>query len=288
MKVKSLLTEDAAQTLSEESIQVIEQAFKEKLDLTVEAALAKQDDLYASKLETLIKALDKDHTVKLTRVVEAIDRNNFAKLNKVVKRYERVLNQEASKFKSTLVESISNYLEEFIDEAVPTQAIMEATKNKTAIKVLDNLRKVLAVDSALMSESVQSAVVDGKQQLDTLSEKVTKLEKENALLKEHYTKTKSALILEEKVAGLSDKQKEYVKRVLGDKTPKFIEENFDYTLRLFKKQEDEHLKVIKEQAFETRKVKADRPVITESARSAPRETTFNPYVEELERLNRHK
>lgn len=288
MKVKSLLTEDAAQTLSEESIQVIEQAFKEKLELTVEAALAKQDDLYASKLETLIKALDKDHTVKLTRVVEAIDRNNFAKLNKVVKRYERVLNQEASKFKSTLVESISNYLEEFIDEAVPTQAIMEATKNKTAIKVLDNLRKVLAVDSALMSESVQSAVVDGKQQLDTLSEKVTKLEKENALLKEHYTKTKSALILEEKVAGLSDKQKEYVKRVLGDKTPKFIEENFDYTLRLFKKQEDEHLKVIKEQAFETRKVKADRPVITESARITPKETSFNPYVEELERLNRYK
>jgi cell division protein FtsB len=288
MKVKSLLTEDAAQTLSEESIQVIEQAFREKLDLTVEAALAKQDDLYASKLETLIKALDKDHTIKLTRVVEAIDRNNFGKLNKVVKRYERVLNQEASKFKSTLVESISNYLEEFIDEAVPTQAIMEATKNKTAIKVLDNLRKVLAVDSALMSESVQSAVVDGKQQLDTLSEKVTKLEKENALLKEHYTKTKSALILEEKVAGLSDKQKEYVKRVLGDKTPKFIEENFDYTLRLFKKQEGEHLKVIKEQAFETRKVKADRPVITESARSTSKETTFNPYVEELERLNRYK
>jgi hypothetical protein len=288
MKVKSLLTEDAAQTLSEESIQIIEQALKEKLDLTVEAALAKQDDLYASKLETLIRALDKDHTTKLTRVVEAIDRNNFGKLNKVVKRYERVLNQEASKFKATLVESISNYLEEFIDEAVPVQAIMEATKNKTAIKVLDNLRKVLAVDSALMSESVQSAVVDGKQQLDTLSEKVTKLEKENALLKEHYTKTKAALILEEKVASLSDKQKEYVKRVLGDKTPKFIEENFDYTLRLFKKQEGEHLKVIKEQAFETRKVKADRPVITESARSTSKVTPFNPYVEELERLNRHK
>jgi len=288
MKVKSLLTEDAAQTLSEESIQVIEQALKAKLELTVEAALTKQDDLYASKLETLIRALDKDHTTKLTRVVEAIDRNNFGKLNKVVKRYERVLNQEAGKFKATLVESISNYLEEFIDEAVPAQAIMEATKNKTAIKVLDNLRKVLAVDSALMSESVQSAVVDGKQQLDTLSEKVTKLEKENALLKEHYSKTKAALILEEKVASLSDKQKEYVKRVLGDKTPRFIEENFDYTLRLFKKQEGEHLKVIKEQAFETRKVKADRPLIFESAQEASKETSFNPYVEELERLNRHK
>lgn len=288
MKVKSLLTEDAAQTLSEESIQVIEQAFKEKLDLTVESALAAQDDLYAAKLQKLIKALDKDHTNKLHRVVEAIDKNNFGKLRAVVRRYERVLNNEASKFKTTLVESISNYLEEFIDEAVPKQAIMEATKNKTATKVLENLRKVLAVDTALMSESVQSAVVDGKQQIDTLSEKVSKLEKENALLKEHYTKTKSALILEEKVAGLPDKQKEYVKRVLGDKAPKFIEENFDYTLRLFKKQEQEQLNVIREQAFETRKVKADRPVITESTIGSTVKQVSNPYVAELERLDRHK
>ncbi len=288
MKVKSLLTEDAAQTLSEESIQVIEQAFKEKLDLTVESALAAQDDLYAAKLQKLIKALDKDHTNKLHRVVEAIDKNNFGKLRAVVRRYERVLNNEASKFKTTLVESISNYLEEFIDEAVPKQAIMEATKNKTATKVLENLRKVLAVDTALMSESVQSAVVDGKQQIDTLSEKVSKLEKENALLKEHYTKTKSALILEEKVAGLPAKQKEYVKRVLGDKAPKFIEENFDYTLRLFKKQEQEQLNVIREQAFETRKVKADRPVITESITGSTVKQVSNPYVAELERLDRHK
>lgn len=288
MKVKSLLTEDAAQTLSEESIQVIEQAFKEKLDLTVESALAAQDDLYAAKLQKLIKALDKDHTNKLHRVVEAIDKNNFGKLRAVVRRYERVLNNEASKFKTTLVESISNYLEEFIDEAVPKQAIMEATKNKTATKVLENLRKVLAVDTALMSESVQSAVVDGKQRIDTLSEKVSKLEKENALLKEHYTKTKSALILEEKVAGLPDKQKEYVKRVLGDKAPKFIEENFDYTLRLFKKQEQEQLNVIREQAFETRKVKADRPVITESITGSTVKQVSNPYVAELERLDRHK
>ena len=288
MKVKSLLNEDAVQTLSEESIQVIEQAFREKLDLTVESALAAQDDLYAAKLQTLIKALDKDHTNKLHRVVEAIDKNNFGKLKTVVRRYERVLNKEATKFKATLVESISNYLEEFIDEAVPKNAIMEATKNKTATKVLENLRKVLAVDTALMAESVQSAVVDGKQQIDTLSEKVNKLEKENSLLKEHYTKTKAALILEEKVAGLSDKQKEYAKRVLGDKTPKFIEENFDYTLRLFKKQENEQLNVIREQAFETRKVKADRPVLNENVSDSVVMKVSNPYVTELERLNRHR
>ena len=66
--------------------------------------------------------------------------------------------------------------------------IEEATKNRTAREVLSNLRKVLAVDSSLMSESVKEAVLDGKTQIDELTSKVTELEKENGLLKEAYNK----------------------------------------------------------------------------------------------------
>lgn len=282
MKVSTLLTDEAKQVLTEESLQVIEDAFTKKLELTVESALAQQDDLYAKKLEQLIAAIDKDHTTKLKRVVEAIDKNNSNKLVKVVKRYETELTNEASSFKETLVESISNYLEEFIDEAIPTEAISEATKNRTAREVLGNLRKVLAIDSALMSESVQDAVVDGKKQIDELSKKVEELSKENSLIKESYLKTKSALILESKTSSLSEKKREYIKRVLGDKSPKFIEENFDYTLRLFDKKEQERIDIIKEQAFNERKVKADAPVIKESAQ--PKQVKeFNPYISELQR-----
>lgn len=282
MKVSTLITDEAKQVLTEESLQAIEDAFTKKLELTVESALAQQDDLYAKKLQQLISAIDKDHTTKLKRVVESIDKNNSNKLIKVVKKYERELTNEASNFKETLVESISNYLEEFLDEAVPTEAIAEATKNRTAREVLGNLRKVLAIDSALMSESVQDAVVDGKKQIDELSKKVEDLSRENALIKENYYKTKAALILESKTSGLSDKKKEYIKRVLGDKTPKFIEENFDYTLRLFDKKEQERINIIKEQAFNERKVKADAPVIRESVQpKQPQES--NPYISELQR-----
>jgi hypothetical protein len=133
-----------------------------------------------------------------------------------------------------------------------------------------------------MSESVQDAVVDGKKQIDELSKKVQDLSKENALIKESYYKTKSALILESKTSGLSDKKKEYIKRVLGDKTPKFIEENFDYTLRLFDKKEQERINIIKEQAFNERKVKADAPVIRESTQPKQSQDS-NPYISELQR-----
>lgn len=281
MKVNDLLPENAREILTEESLTAIEQAFSSKLKLTVESALAQQDELYAEKLNQLITAIDKDHTSKLKTVIEAVDRNNAKKLLTVVKKYENTLTKEASKFKNTLVESISDYLEEFINEAIPFESIQEATKNRTAREVLTNLRKVLAVDSALMSESVQGAVIDGKNQIDALSQQVEKLTNENNILKESYLKTKANLLIESKTSTLPEKQKEYIKRVLGDKTPKFIEENFDYTLKLFEKKEQERIEVIKEEAFKNRKVKTDAPVLREQA-SAPRQV--NPYVSELSKM----
>ena len=282
MKVKNILPDEATQILSEESLQVIESAFSKKLQITVEAALTEQDDLYSKKLEQLISAIDKDHSNKLKRVVEAVDRNNANKLVKVIKKYERELTTEAKEFKATLTGAISNYLEEFLDEAIPTEAINEATKNRTAREVLGNLRKVLAIDSALMSESVQSAVVDGKQQIEALTKQVNELSKENALVKESYYKTKSALLLETKTNNLSDKKKEYIKRVLGDKSPKFIEENFDYTLRLFDKKETEHIDILREQAFSNRSVKADAPVLRENSQLKEKKVA-NPYLAEMQR-----
>jgi len=280
MKIDTMLPENVTDLLTEDSLTAIQEALETKTTVLVEAALIEQDELYAQKLQQLVTAIDKDHTTKLKRVVESIDRVNAGKLLKIVKKYEAELNESASKFKENLVESISNYLEEYIDEAVPTQAIEEATKNRTATEVLTNLRKVLAVDSALMSESVKDAVVDGKKQIDALSAEVEKLRTENGLIKESYFKTKADLLLETKTTNLPEKKKEYIKRVLGDKSPKFIEENFDYTLRLFEKKEREKLGTIKEQAFANRKVKADAPreIIEEG------QLQSNPYLDELQRM----
>ena len=283
MKKSEALPEQAAEVLTEDSVKEIETAIEEKIQLSVEAALTNQDELYAEKLEELVGAIDKDHTDKLKRVVEAVDHNNANKLITVVKRYESELNGRANKFKSTLVESISDYLEEYIDEAIPAQAIEEATKNRTSREVLANLRKVLAVDSSLMSESVKEAVVDGKSQIDQLAQKVAKLEKENGLLREAYTKTKADLLLESKTSHLTGKKKEYMLRILSDKSPKFIEENFEYTERLFDKKEKERLSVIKEEAFVQRKVKADAP---QPKLSEKKKEPTNPYLQELKRSHK--
>lgn len=276
-----LLPKELQEVLTEESVNAIETAIKEKVELSVEAALTNQDELYAEKLEELVSAIDKDHTDKLKRVVEAVDTSNATKLIKVVKRYENEINNSAAQFKETLVESISDYIEEYIDEAVPVQAIEEATKNRTAAEVLSNLRNVLAVDSTLMKESVKGAVMEGKNTIDDLTARLNEVEKENNLLKEAYNTTQADLFLEKKTSGLQDKKKEYLRKVLGDKSPTFIKENFDYTARLFDKKEQERIDVIKEEAFTNRKVKADAPREVIEEKKAP---VANPYLSELQRM----
>ena len=279
MSKEQLLPESVKEVLTEESVRTVEEAIKDKLKLSVEAALASQDELYSEKLQELIKAIDSDHTSKLKRIVEAVDSNNTRKLIKVIKKYEDDISKSAKEFKTTLVESISDYLEEYVDEAVPSEAILEATQNRTATEVLRNLRKVLAVDSSLMSESVKDAVLDGKSQIDKLQLELDKVQRENKLIKEAYNKTKADLLLESRTSKLPAKKAEYLHRVLGDKTPKFIEENFEYTARLFDKKESERIGVIKEQAFTQRKVKSDAPVLVQEKKQVS-----NPYLEELERM----
>jgi len=283
MNIEKALPEQAEEVLTEESVQAIETAIEEKIQLSVEAALTSQDELYAEKLQELVGAIDKDHTAKLKKVVKVVDINNANKLITVVKKYENELTGSASQFKTTLVESISDYLDEYIEESVPTEAIEEATKNRTAREVLSNLRKVLAVDSSLMSESVKDAVMDGKTQIDQLTEKVNKFEKENTLLKQAYNKQSSTLILENKTSAMVGKKREYLFKILSDKSPRFIEENFDYTAKLFDRKEKERLSVLKEEAYKTRKVKTDAPVqpITEE-----KKVTRNPYVDELRRSHK--
>ncbi len=176
---KEELPKDLEEVLTNESVEAIENAFKEKLELSVEAALTQQDDLYAEKLETLVASIDKDHAEKMEKLVEAVDTNNAKKLAQVITKYETELNEGAVEFKETLVESISNYIEEYIDDVIPTEAILEATKNKEALNVLHNLRNTLSVDSSLMAESVKTAIVEGKTEIDELKAEIAKLKASN-------------------------------------------------------------------------------------------------------------
>lgn len=287
MKIKELLNKDAVEVFSESSLDAIQEAFDKKVELATEAALVAQDELYAQKLDTLIKTIDKDHTAKMKKIVEAVDQDRAQKLLKVVKKYERTLNEDATAYKKQLVGAVSAYLDEFLEESISTEDLATAVKNKSAMNVLSKLRNVLSVGSVMMNESIQEAVLDGKSQITALEKENQKLKKQIDQLTESYNNVRVNSLIEEKISSMDDEKKSFIRKTLKDKSFEFIKENFDYVSRLFDKKEKEKIKNITEDAKKKSAnvdfIPKTEKVLTESLNTFET-STGDIYVNELSKV----
>lgn len=284
MDIKQILSEATNGALNEEVLSEIENVFQQKIndkvEIHVEQALNEQDELYTEKLNELVQKIDEDHSSKLKRVVGAIDTDRANKLKMVVEKYESALNGDAEGFQTQLIESISDYLDVYLEEKIPAESVQEAVKNTKAKKILEGLRSHLAVDSALEKQSIKEAVVDGHNQINEASKKLESVAEENAVLKEELNTVKAGLVLEQKTVGLDKRAKQYVSKVMQGKDAEFITENFDYTLKLFKKKESNRLETIKEEAYSTRD-NVDRVIYEDTKQEIVEEKVTTPYLTEL-------
>lgn len=287
--------------LTEETLADLEKSFHESVDelaqIRVEKALVEQDEEHAVKLEKLLEAIDSDHTNKLQKVVEAIDKNHSEKLVALVEKFKKEIDNDAVVFKEGLVDNISNYLDLYVEETLPVADIQEAIKNKHAVTVLEGLRKALSVDNALSNESVREAVMDGKRQIDEASEAASKLAEENKLLKENLNAQRAELALDKLTEGLPASKKRHMYKVLEGKSAQFINENFQYTLDMFEKNEKSKLNDLKAEATSgkraiDRPVSKQAPVVKESVESQITQVEpdnkqdghlFNNYMGELKK-----
>lgn len=285
--ISELLKAATKDILTEDVLKEIESAYEASVDakvqLHVEKALNEQDEDYAKKLETLLEAVDADHTAKLKKVVEALDADRARKLKQIVEKYETALTEEAATFKSEMIDQVSNYLELYLEEKLPTAEIQEAVNNKRAATVLNEMRNMLSVDMALAQESIRDAVVDGKTRIDEAAKQLETANKQIATLTEQLNTVNASLTLEKKISSLDEDKKKYMKKMLGSKSAKFIAENFDYTLGLYEKSEEERFNnLVTEAKEETVTSAVDRPVIEESVETpASEDRTFNLYLNEL-------
>ena len=284
MDIKQILSEATNGALNDEVLSEIENVFEQKIndkvEVHVESALNEQDELYTEKLKELVVKIDEDHSNKLKSVVKAIDSDRSNKLKLVIEKYESSLNGDAEGFQTQLIESISDYLDVYLEEKIPAESVQEAVKNTKAKKILEGLRSHLAVDSALEKQSIKEAVMDGHNQINEASKKLESVAEENAVLKEELDIAKASLVLEEKTAGLDKRTKQYVSKVLKGKDAEFIAENFDYTLKLFKKKESNRLETLKEEALSTRD-DVDRVIYEDTTQEIVSESVNSPYMDEL-------
>lgn len=281
---KDILTEDVLKELEA----TFNSAVDSKVKIHVEKALLEQDADYSQKLEKLIEAIDTDHTNKLNKVVETLDADRAAKLKSVIEKYESIINGEAKNFKEDLVNNISKYLELYLDEKVPSAQISEAVNNKKAEKMVEALRSSLAVDLALSKDSIKEAVVDGKNRLNEAAEQLKASNAQVEALNKELATIKAELTLEKKLENLPEEKKTHLKKLLAGKTAEYINENFDYTLGLFDKTEEERIDSLKQEAVnEAVAARVDSPaaaVVSESVEApSPADPSFNAYMSELKK-----
>ncbi len=296
--IKELLKKASGDILTEDTLTAIESAFstavndkaenisKTRLTLEVEKALIQQDEEHTAKLEKLLEAIDTDHTNKLRTVVAKQDDNHCKKLEFVVNKYRKQMVTEATALRDSLVNEMSNYMDLYLDKVVPKEIISEAIKNTQARTMVENIKKIISVDKSFVTEQIREALLDGKSQIDNLKRKVNQVMAENVDLNKQAKNAAANLILEQKTQGLPEDKKAYVRKVLAEKDPEYIAENFNYVVEMFERDEQDEVELLGESA-KNRAVSrdVDTPVTKKdvgennNADNAP----VNEYLSELKR-----
>ena len=276
---KNILSEDTATAIASAFESAVNEKVSSRVGLEVEKALKEQDEDHANKLKALIEQIDNDHSGKLQQVVSAINENHAEKLSQVVSFYRKAINEKAEKFSNKIVEEMSNYLDLYLDKIIPQDQLSEAVANVTAKTQLEQIKRILSLDASGLNDSIKGAIIEGKNTIDSLRSQLQEAHQANQQLVESMTQTKSSLLIEQKTKGMPSSKKEFVSKILSDKSPAYIEENFNYVVQMFEREDRQVVNNIAAAATQTAVTKdAKTPqLVSESVQKK----VNNPYLDVL-------
>jgi hypothetical protein len=311
MDFKTILKEQFKDLITEETLTAVheafEQAVEEKAQLQTEAAVLKLDEDHTNKLQELVEAIDEDHTNKLQKLVETIDFDHTNKLKSVVEKidtdytaklqtvidmYKTMINEEAKSYQEQLVSEISNYLDLYLDKVTPKEQISEAVENIQSKKILDQIRLLVGINEEFIDGEVKEALVDGKKTIDSLKKELNEAIEANTALNHKLQKIEASALLEEKTKELPANAKSFVSKLLKNKSPEYIQENYQYVVEMFEKESSDEVEAAQEE-IATRIVESvDRPEVEETVEEALTSPVAQPavggYLNEMKRLDGSK
>jgi hypothetical protein len=268
----NVLNEETATAIAEAFNSAVEEKVTSRVTLELEGALNKQDEDHAAKLEKLLEAIDTDHSTKLETVVKAINESHAGKLAKLVEYYRGALNEKAESFSTKVVEELSNFIDLYIEKAIPQTQLEEAVANTTAKQQLEQIKQILSFDPSTLNEDVKNLISQGKSKIDELETQLSESFKENLTLNEQLKYAKSSLLIEEKTKGMRSAKKNFITKILSDKNPEYISENFNYVVEMFEREDKETAASLVEEAKESSISKGAKvPVATVVSESAKTE-----------------
>lgn len=288
-----VLTEDVKTAIAKSFNESVEEKAKNQAQLIAENELDKMDADHSAKLQKLVEAIDEDHTNKFKTVVQKIDKAHTAKLTKIIEKYETELKNGADKLRGDLVAKMSNYLDLYLEETIPNGQLKEAVENIRSRKMIEEIKKIVAIDPEFISENFKDALKDGHDTIEKLRGELNGKIKESVDINQQLINTKAQLIMEQKTKDLPDNKKKFVVKLLEGKKPEDIEANFNFVLEMYDHDEADKVSAVRESATSkaqtlTNKIDVPKSVLIEN-HIQPKEqdsTTdgVESYLEELKNI----
>jgi predicted transcriptional regulator len=312
MNFKSILKEQFKDLITEETLTAVHEAFeaavKEKAKLQLEDYSVRLDEEHSEKLQSLVEAIDADHTAKMQKLVETIDFDHSQKFQKaitkldekhtgmlqqIVKKYQIILKEEVETYRTTLVEGVSNYIDLYLEKAIPADQINEAVENTKARKTLVAIRQLVSIDEEYIDNEVREALQDGKKTIDSLKRELNESVEANAKINNKLSKAEASLLIESKTKDLPTNAKAYVTKLLKGKSPEYIQENYQYVVEMFEREISEQEDSAREGIADRIVKSVDRPetdLLEEEISSYPQalEPAVGGYLNEMKRIDGSK
>lgn len=220
-------------------VALFENAVESKVKIATEVALNEQDAAYAKELQKLMVKLDEKHVSQLNKVVDAINENHTAKLTNIQALYENHYAKEFNKFKNNLVKTNKIFLEMYLNKAVPNDVIAEAVTIKKQGALINEMKKLLALDSASENEVIKEGVLEAGKIIKESKQQIDQLLSEKQELENQLNTNKRDVLLSEKLNSVDPSKRSALKKIFKDADIETINESFDYSSKLIDKQRKE-------------------------------------------------
>jgi hypothetical protein len=241
-----VLTEDAKSSIQEAFEAAVNSKVEERVKLEVDNALSKIDEQHAASLTTLLEKVDEDHAKKFKIALQKLDEDHTKKLQNVVEHYENALKKDSIALREELENDISEFLDVYIENSIPTKEIRKAVENTQATRLLESIRQIVSVDERYINNNIKEALKDGKDKMISFQKKLNEQVKDNIELAKENRKLDAKLLLQEKTIDMPSAKKSFVYKLLESKSPEYIKSNFNYVVEMFEKDDDAPSKLINE------------------------------------------
>ncbi|RMD45854.1 MAG: hypothetical protein D6834_03225 [Aquificota bacterium] len=207
----------------EEFLTLLDEKVKELKEQAYNEALEKIDEEHTEMLEQVLEKIDNEHTEMLEQVVE-----------KVKSDAEEVLEKTQVE---PLVEAVSDYLDEYLEETIPVEKIEESVEQIKYKRLFEAIKETLVAYDISLDEELKEAVIDGKNTIEEKEKELNDALYEKVKIQKEYEELKKQFLLEQKTKGLDSATKSYVEKYIEDADIDELEEKINEAIDAYTQSE---------------------------------------------------